>query len=58
MIPQSVRVHLASPHMDAYREKVKDLVTGVDLKVLQDAYLSHHLPYWHSDEQAFGEMRP
>jgi quinol monooxygenase YgiN len=33
----ALRVHLAAPHMAAYREKVKDLVSGVSLKVLQDA---------------------
>ena len=33
----ALRAHLAAPHMAAYREKVKDLVAGVSLKVLQDA---------------------
>ena len=33
----ALRNHLASPHMLAYREKVKDLVSGVSLKVLQEA---------------------
>ena len=33
----ALRVHLAAPHMTAYREKVKDLVTGLELKVLQNA---------------------
>jgi quinol monooxygenase YgiN len=33
----ALRKHLATPHMAAYREKVKDLVAGVSLKVLQDA---------------------
>jgi quinol monooxygenase YgiN len=33
----ALRAHLAAPHMAAYREKVKDLVVGVDLKVLQNA---------------------
>jgi len=33
----ALRAHLAAPHMAAYREKVKDLVTGLELKVLQDA---------------------
>ncbi len=32
-----LRSHLASPHMLAYREKVKDLVSSVSLKVLQEA---------------------
>lgn len=34
---EALRVHLAAPHMAAYREKVKDLVSDVELKVLQDA---------------------
>jgi quinol monooxygenase YgiN len=34
---EALRAHLASPHMLAYREKVKDLVSGVSLKVLQEA---------------------
>jgi quinol monooxygenase YgiN len=29
--------HLATPHMAAYRQKVKELVNKVSLKVLQDA---------------------
>jgi quinol monooxygenase YgiN len=33
----ALRKHLASPHMAAYREKVKDLVSSVSLKVLQQA---------------------
>jgi quinol monooxygenase YgiN len=33
----ALRAHLTAPHMATYREKVKDLVQGVDLKVLQDA---------------------
>jgi quinol monooxygenase YgiN len=33
----ALRAHLAAPHMATYREKVKDLVQGVTLKVLQDA---------------------
>ncbi len=33
----ALRVHLAAPHMATYREKVKDLVLGVTLKVLQNA---------------------
>ena len=35
--PQALRDHLATPHMIAYRAKVKDLVTNLTLKVLQDA---------------------
>jgi quinol monooxygenase YgiN len=34
---EALRNHLASPHMLAYREKVKDLVSGVSLKILQEA---------------------
>ena len=33
----ALRKHLATPHMLAYRDKVKDLVVNVSLKVLQDA---------------------
>ena len=33
----ALRTHLSSPHMLAYREKVRDLVSSVSLKVLQDA---------------------
>ncbi len=33
----ALRTHLSSSHMLAYREKVKDLVSNVSLKVLQDA---------------------
>jgi quinol monooxygenase YgiN len=33
----ALRLHLTAPHMATYREKVKDLVSGVSLKVLQDA---------------------
>ncbi|MCC6145217.1 MAG: antibiotic biosynthesis monooxygenase, partial [Candidatus Hydrogenedentes bacterium] len=29
-----LKKHLQAPHMDTYREQVKDLVTGVDLKVM------------------------
>jgi quinol monooxygenase YgiN len=33
----ALRTHLGTPHMGAYREKVKEWVAGVTLKVLQDA---------------------
>jgi quinol monooxygenase YgiN len=33
----ALRNHLVTPHMLAYREKVKDLVTSTSLKVLRDA---------------------
>lgn len=33
----ALRAHLAAPHMAAYREKVKDLVAGSSLMILQDA---------------------
>lgn len=33
----ALRAHLETPHMLAYRERVKDLVAGVSLKVLQEA---------------------
>jgi quinol monooxygenase YgiN len=34
---EALRVHLAQPHMLEYKEKVKDLVEDVSLKVLQQA---------------------
>ncbi len=34
---EALRAHLATPHMATYRQKVKALVEGVSLKVLQDA---------------------
>ncbi len=33
----ALRAHLAAPHMAAYRERVKDLVVGASLQVLQPA---------------------
>ena len=33
----ALRAHLAAPHMVAYKEKTKDMVEGVTLKVLQEA---------------------
>ena len=33
----ALHVHLDAPHMNTYREAVKDLVTGVKLQVLQSA---------------------
>jgi quinol monooxygenase YgiN len=32
-----LKVHLKAPHMDTYREQVKDLVDAVDLKVMAAA---------------------
>ena len=32
---EALRAHLAAPHMATYREKVKDIVDGVTLKVLR-----------------------
>lgn len=32
-----LKAHLVAPHMIAYKEKVKDLVVNVDLRVLADA---------------------
>lgn len=32
---QALQDHLAAPHMSRYREAVKDLVAGVDIRVLQ-----------------------
>ena len=34
---EALRDHLASPHMIAYGEKVKNIVTGLSLKVLREA---------------------
>ena len=34
---QALRDHLEAPHMLAYREKVKNIVTGLSLKVLKEA---------------------
>lgn len=33
----ALHAHLAAPHMASYRETVKDLVDGLDLKVLEAA---------------------
>jgi quinol monooxygenase YgiN len=32
---EALKAHLAAPHMLSYKEQVKDIVTGLDLKVLQ-----------------------
>ncbi len=32
----ALRAHTKAPHMLAYREKVKDLVTGLSIKVLEE----------------------
>jgi quinol monooxygenase YgiN len=34
---EALQIHLAAPHMLEYKEKVKDLVEDVSLKVLQQA---------------------
>jgi quinol monooxygenase YgiN len=34
---EALRAHLTAPHMLAYREKVKDIVQNLSLKVLQEA---------------------
>ena len=33
----ALNAHLVAPHMGSYREQVKDLVTGMNLQVLQPA---------------------
>ena len=33
----ALKAHLAAPHMTAYRERVKDMLRGVRLQVLQPA---------------------
>src|SRR5262249_43166411 len=35
--PAPPRAHLAAPHMHRFREKVKDIVTGVEIRVLDPA---------------------
>src|SRR3954452_19721986 len=35
--PASLRAHLAAPHMLKFRDKVKDIVTGVEIRVLNPA---------------------
>ena len=32
---QALQAHLVAPHMTAYRERVKDIVSGVTLQVLE-----------------------
>jgi len=34
---EALRDHLAAPHMLAYKEKVKGIVEGISIKVLQEA---------------------
>lgn len=34
---EALRDHLTAPHMLAYKEKVKDIVEAVSLKILQEA---------------------
>ena len=34
---EALKAHLKAPHMLAYREKVKDIVLGLSLKVLEEA---------------------
>ena len=34
---EDLKVHLTAPHMITYKEKVKNIVESVSLKVLQDA---------------------
>lgn len=34
---EDLKAHLAAPHMLSYKEKVKDIVESVSLKVLQEA---------------------
>jgi len=32
---EALKAHLVAPHMEAYRPRVKDLVLGMDLRILQ-----------------------
>jgi quinol monooxygenase YgiN len=34
---EALQAHLKAPHMDDYRQKVKDLVSGSQLRILTDA---------------------
>jgi quinol monooxygenase YgiN len=34
---EDLKIHLTAPHMITYKEKVKDMVESVSLKVLQEA---------------------
>ena len=34
---EALKVHLTAPHMLSYREKVKDIVENISIKVLQEA---------------------
>lgn len=34
--PEALRAHLATPHMVAYKEKVKNIIEDVSLKVLRE----------------------
>lgn len=34
----ALKAHLVAPHMGEYREQVQDLVTGMDLQVLEPAW--------------------
>src|SRR4051812_39792947 len=35
--PAALRAHLAAPHMQRFRDDVKDLVSGVEIRVLKPA---------------------
>ncbi|MDR2788872.1 MAG: antibiotic biosynthesis monooxygenase [Candidatus Accumulibacter sp.] len=35
--PEALQNHLVAPHMSAYREKVRNMVEGESLRILQDA---------------------
>jgi quinol monooxygenase YgiN len=35
--PAALRAHLAAPHMQQFRESVRNLVTGVEIRVLDPA---------------------
>ncbi|HEX9136783.1 MAG TPA: putative quinol monooxygenase [Nitrospirota bacterium] len=37
---EALHAHLGSPHMLEYREKVKDIVESVSVKVLQEVFLN------------------
>jgi quinol monooxygenase YgiN len=35
--PAALKDHLAAPHMNRFRESVKDIVTGLEIRVLEPA---------------------
>jgi quinol monooxygenase YgiN len=42
--PAALKAHLAAPHMLQFREKVKELVEGVEIRVLSPECPRNHIP--------------